>query len=183
MTSRVWQRASHANIRLGERPMWWPRRGHLERTELLGDRERRNSHTVLEFPGTERLSSWNLKTRGVPAPESKDKPLFPSYKCVPGHLSQISYVVYQLYSQLALPNVGPTGAIPAAWMSTFSLGAYVTELQPSHLLHGYNNRSSWEFPGGLVVRILHFHHCSPGSIPNLGTEILHQAMEVAKKVK
>lgn len=28
-----------------------------------------------------------------------------------------------------------------------------------------------EFPGGLLVRILHFHHCSPSSIPSLGTEI------------
>ena len=29
----------------------------------------------------------------------------------------------------------------------------------------------WEFPGGLVVRIGHFHCCSPGSIPGLGIDI------------
>ena len=28
-----------------------------------------------------------------------------------------------------------------------------------------------EFPGGLVVRIQHFYCCSPGSIPDPGTEI------------
>ena len=33
----------------------------------------------------------------------------------------------------------------------------------------------WEFPGGLVVRIQHFHHYSPGSISGLGTEIPHKA--------
>ena len=33
----------------------------------------------------------------------------------------------------------------------------------------------WEFPGGLVVRTQHFHCCSPGSIPGLGTEIPHLA--------
>ena len=33
----------------------------------------------------------------------------------------------------------------------------------------------WEFPGGLMVRIQHFHCCGPGSIPGLGTEIPHQA--------
>ena len=32
-----------------------------------------------------------------------------------------------------------------------------------------------EFPGGLVVRIQHFHHCSLSSIPDLGTEIPYQA--------
>lgn len=32
-----------------------------------------------------------------------------------------------------------------------------------------------EFPSGLVVRTWHFHHQGPGSIPGLGTEILHQA--------
>ena len=33
----------------------------------------------------------------------------------------------------------------------------------------------WEFPGGLVVRIWHFHHYSLGSIPGMRTEIPHQA--------
>ena len=32
-----------------------------------------------------------------------------------------------------------------------------------------------EFPGGLVVRTQHCHHCSLDSIPGLGTEIPHQA--------
>ena len=32
-----------------------------------------------------------------------------------------------------------------------------------------------EFPAGLVVRIWCFHHCGPGSIPGLGTEIPDQA--------
>lgn len=31
------------------------------------------------------------------------------------------------------------------------------------------------FPGGLVVRIWHFHPCGPSSIPDLGTEILPEA--------
>ena len=31
------------------------------------------------------------------------------------------------------------------------------------------------FPGGSVVMDLHSHHCGPGSIPGLGTEIPHQA--------
>ena len=30
----------------------------------------------------------------------------------------------------------------------------------------------WEFPGGLVVRILGFHSHGPGSVPGWGTEIL-----------
>ena len=34
---------------------------------------------------------------------------------------------------------------------------------------------SGELPGGLVVRIWHFHHYGLGSIPGLGTEITHQA--------
>ena len=34
----------------------------------------------------------------------------------------------------------------------------------------------WELPGGLGIRIWCFHHCSPGSIPGLGTELPHQAM-------
>ena len=33
----------------------------------------------------------------------------------------------------------------------------------------------WEFPGGLVVRIRGFHLCRPGSIPDIGAEIPHQA--------
>ena len=37
------------------------------------------------------------------------------------------------------------------------------------------------FPGGLVVRILGFHCCGPGSIPGRGTEILQS--HVAKKNK
>ena len=32
----------------------------------------------------------------------------------------------------------------------------------------------WEFPGSLVVRIWHFHCWDQGSVPGLGTEILHQ---------
>ena len=32
-----------------------------------------------------------------------------------------------------------------------------------------------EFPDGLVIRIQLFHHCEPGSIPGLRTEIPHQA--------
>ena len=32
-----------------------------------------------------------------------------------------------------------------------------------------------EFLGGLVVRMQRSHHCDPGSIPDLGTEIPHQA--------
>ena len=38
-----------------------------------------------------------------------------------------------------------------------------------------------EFPGGPVVRIWHFHRCSPGSIPSLETEIPHHAAAKKKK--
>ena len=37
-------------------------------------------------------------------------------------------------------------------------------------------KEPWEFPGGLVVRIQHFHCYGPGSIPGQGTEI-PQAMQ------
>ena len=30
-----------------------------------------------------------------------------------------------------------------------------------------------KFPGGLMIRTRHFHHCGQGSIPGLGTKILH----------
>ena len=40
-----------------------------------------------------------------------------------------------------------------------------------------------EFPGGLVVRIQSFHLCSPGSVPGLGTEILHKAAAKESKQK
>ena len=42
--------------------------------------------------------------------------------------------------------------------------------------------SSWEFPGGLVVRILGFHRSGPGTIPGQRTEIL-QAMLCGQKKK
>lgn len=35
-------------------------------------------------------------------------------------------------------------------------------------------RKSREFPGGLVVRIWHFHHSGPSSVFGLGTKIKHQ---------
>ena len=34
----------------------------------------------------------------------------------------------------------------------------------------------WEFLGDLVVMTWHFHNCSPGLIPGLGTEIQHQVV-------
>ena len=40
-----------------------------------------------------------------------------------------------------------------------------------------------EFPGGLVVRIRCFHHCSPGSIPGLGTEIHIKLLHTVAKKK
>ena len=44
-------------------------------------------------------------------------------------------------------------------------------------------KEPWEFPGGLVVRIWHFHCYGPGSIPGQGTEI-PQAMQCGKiKIK
>ena len=39
----------------------------------------------------------------------------------------------------------------------------------------------WEFPGGLVVRIRHFHCPGPGSIPGEGTEI-PQAAQHSQKI-
>ena len=43
--------------------------------------------------------------------------------------------------------------------------------------------SSWEFPGGLVVRIPDFHCCGVGSIPGWGTEIPQAARRGQKKKK
>ena len=40
---------------------------------------------------------------------------------------------------------------------------------------GKERRWGAEFAGGLVVMIQHFHCCSLGSIPGLGTESPHQA--------
>ena len=37
------------------------------------------------------------------------------------------------------------------------------------------NTPAREFPGGLVVKTRHLHHCNQGSIPGLETEIPHQA--------
>ena len=39
----------------------------------------------------------------------------------------------------------------------------------------------WEFPGGLVVRILGFHCCDPGSVPGWGTEIWQAVWHSHKK--
>ena len=40
-----------------------------------------------------------------------------------------------------------------------------------------------EFPGGLVVRIWHFHSRGPGLIPGWGTKILQAAQSKRKKKK
>ena len=40
-----------------------------------------------------------------------------------------------------------------------------------------------EFPGGLVVRIWHFHRYGPGSIPGLGTEIAYHVPDNHGKKK
>ena len=37
--------------------------------------------------------------------------------------------------------------------------------------HNMKKKESEELPGGLVVRTQHFHRCSLGSVPVLGTEI------------
>ena len=42
--------------------------------------------------------------------------------------------------------------------------------------------SPWEFLGGLVVGILCFHCCGPGSIPGLGTKI-PQAAQCSQKTQ
>ena len=42
---------------------------------------------------------------------------------------------------------------------------------------------NWEFPGGLVVRILGFHCCGPGSIPGWETEIPQAVQRGQKKKK
>ena len=44
-----------------------------------------------------------------------------------------------------------------------------------YMLEFFHNKKKifyGEFPGGLVVRILGFHCCGPGSVPGRGTEIL-----------
>ena len=45
----------------------------------------------------------------------------------------------------------------------------------STLRNSKNLTEFGEFPGGLVLRTWHFHCCSLGSIPGLGTEIPPQA--------
>ena len=42
---------------------------------------------------------------------------------------------------------------------------------------------SWEFPGGLVVKILGFYCCGPGSIPGRRTKIPLQAAQCGQKKK
>ena len=42
--------------------------------------------------------------------------------------------------------------------------------------------ADWEFPGGLVVRILGFHCRVSGSIPDLRTEILQDLQVWPKKI-
>ena len=39
----------------------------------------------------------------------------------------------------------------------------------ANLVHKINHHR--EFPGGLVVKMWHFHHCGLSSIPGLGTEL------------
>ena len=57
----------------------------------------------------------------------------------------------------------------AQWFSKFYL-------QLNYLGKGLLKiKVSGEFPGCLVVRIRHFPHRGPGSIPGLGTEIPYQA--------
>ena len=41
----------------------------------------------------------------------------------------------------------------------------------------------WEFPGGLWVRIQHFHCCGLGTIPGLGSRIAPQAAAFCGKRK
>ena len=54
--------------------------------------------------------------------------------------------------------------LPTARASLDSLGPQVGSA-------ALKDRINWEFPGGLVVRILGFHCHGPGSIPGQGTEI------------
>ena len=44
-------------------------------------------------------------------------------------------------------------------------------------------RNNREFPGGLVVRILGFHCCDPGSGPGRGTEVPQAVQHDRKKKK
>lgn len=56
----------------------------------------------------------------------------------------------------------------------FFLESYYLRVTLSSTIFVQRARIPWQFPGGLVVRTWHFHHCSLGSIPGLGTEILYQ---------
>ena len=56
----------------------------------------------------------------------------------------------------------------------------IVTLKPE-ILHCSNNM--WEFPGGLVVRILGFHCLGPGFIPGQGNEILQAMWHNQKKKK
>ena len=56
--------------------------------------------------------------------------------------------------------VAPIG--PLAWEAPYAEGASLKRKKKKKSI-------SWEFPGGLVVRIWHFDHSSLGSIFGLGT--------------
>ena len=49
------------------------------------------------------------------------------------------------------------------------------------ILHCNNNM--WDFPGGLVIRILGFHCLGPGSVPGQGTEIFCKPCGMTRKRK
>ena len=56
--------------------------------------------------------------------------------------------------------------LPLAWEFSYALGS---------ALKSKKKKVFREFPGGLVARTQHIHCYGSGSIPDLGTEISHQA--------
>ena len=63
---------------------------------------------------------------------------------------------------------------PLAWEITYAVGVALKRQKKKKKVS--ERKENWrEFPGGLMVRIQGFHPCGPHSIPDLGTEIPHQA--------
>ena len=70
---------------------------------------------------------------------------------------------------LSIPPAAPPPSCPQD-------GSHPAQLIPHPHLSKLITLCPWgEFSGGLVVKILHFHCCDPGSIPGQETEILYQA--------
>ena len=69
----------------------------------------------------------------------------------------------------------------------FGMGVSILCLSHHCIFEAYNfgdflQKLFRKFPGSLVVRILGFHRCDPGSIPDQGNEILQATLSGREKI-